>query len=43
MIAFGNLLDLHGLPGDYPYAAWADLTSIDWTTMFAASYHPSDR
>ena len=38
MTAFGTLLQLHGFPGDYPYAAWAQSQNIPWATFLALRY-----
>jgi len=41
MTAFGTLLQLHGGPGDYPYAAWGEGEGIDWPSFLAVRYRPA--
>jgi hypothetical protein len=38
MTAFGTLLQLHGGPGDYPYAGWGSDTGINWPSFLAVQY-----
>ena len=38
MIDIGNLLQLHGRPTDYPFAAWHRNKAIAWSTYLAARW-----
>jgi hypothetical protein len=38
MTKFGTLLQLHGGPGGYPYAAWGDGKGIEWESFVAVRY-----
>jgi hypothetical protein len=40
MTALGTLLQLHGGPGEYPYAGWAGGKAIDWPRFLAVRYRP---
>jgi len=42
MTAFGSLLQLHGGPGMYPYAAWGEQQGIDWPSFVAVRYRPAE-
>jgi hypothetical protein len=41
MTAFGNMLQLHGEKGNYPYAAWGESTEIAWPEFVALRYRVS--
>jgi hypothetical protein len=41
LTAFGDLLQLHGEKGSYPYAAWGESTEIAWPEFLALRYRLS--
>jgi hypothetical protein len=44
MSAFGTLLQLHGSPGSYPYAAWGDAqAAIHWQHSYQCDICPAHR
>jgi len=40
MVALANLLQLHGAPIGYPYAAWYHSPKINWTALIALKAQP---
>ena len=43
MVALANLLQLHGSPTGYPYAAWYHSPKINWTALMALKAQPGAR